>query len=123
MKKLIWMCALALPLAAESRISAPFPVDVTSEAAIAVVNACAVQTQYTVAVYDALTGETLLSKQGTVAGLRGKVEVLTPPVSRDALVAVVSTSCAKAPLASITIRDRVTKAPRFFDDMMEGSMI
>lgn len=112
MRWIIWMALAALPVLAETRVTAPFPVDASSEAMVAVLNTCTVVSSYQVVMFNSVTGEQVATQQGTLAFLRSATVTYVPGAHRDAIVAVITSSCNRS-RSSVTVRDRVTKVASF----------
>lgn len=122
------MSAAAAAAPNTSFVSAPLPVDKTSELVVAVVNTCATAAVFKVSIKDGASGAVLASKQGTVAAKRGVVLTYhSGSIDRDLVVAGVGIACQTAarpvPLISFTVRDWQTKVPRFAGDSQEGTGI
>lgn len=75
---------------------------------VAVLNACNAPSSYQIVIFNSLTGEKLTTQQGNLAPLRSATVTYVPNAHRDALAAVVTTSCNRQ-RSSITVRDRLTK--------------
>ena len=113
MRPMIWaMAAMAMPVLAQTRVTAPFPVDASSEAMVAVLNTCTAASSYQVVMFNSQTGEQVATQQGTLAFLRSATVTFVPGAHRDAIVAVVTSSCNRS-RSSVTVRDRVTKVASF----------
>ncbi len=116
MKSLIWLCALALPLAAQTVSTFdPFPLNNRTAARIAILNPCAGAATYQMVVIDALSGQALAAPSGTLAAGRSARHTVTSASIRDVVVASVSLSCstgdAKWPVINLLLRDPDTGEP------------
>lgn len=111
-------------------VSAPLPVDETSELLVGVVNTCTSSADVRVTVLNGITGEVLRRSRVTIAAKRGAALPYSWGVSQGGTMAVtsVAVACLSAvgqsrPLVSFTVRDRVTKVPRYAGDSTEGTGI
>jgi hypothetical protein len=127
-----WLAAVPGQASAGQFVAGPLPVDATSELLVGVVNICASEANYRIILKDAADGAVLRRKDGTVAAKRGVALAWRPEVNLDLVVATVAVSCEAdaglraeppRPLIGFTVRDRVTKVPRFYGSQTEGTGI
>ena len=123
LKSLFVLAVCALPALADTKFTPPITIDASSEIVVSLVNPGAASVTYSIVFYDAVTGESLVTRQGTLAGLRGVTAALNQATARDAIVAIVSISGNRAQLTSFTVRDRITKVPRYTGTPADGTGI
>ena len=123
LKSLLVLAVCALPALADTKFTPPITIDASSEIVVSLVNPGAASVTYSIVFYDAVTGESLVTRQGTLAGLRGVTAALNQATARDAIVAIVSISGNRAQLTSFTVRDRITKVPRYTGTPADGTGI
>jgi hypothetical protein len=126
------LTVLSGPAIGAQFVAGPLPVDRTSEVLVGVVNTCATPARYGIVLKNSADGSVLRKKGGTVAAQRGVLLAWQPDaVDLDLVVATVAVSCEAGaqrtepppPLIGFTVRDRVTKVPRFQGTSHEGTGI
>jgi hypothetical protein len=120
------------PAAAAQFVAGPLPVDATSELLVGVVNTCASEASYRIVLKNAVDDSVLRRRGGSVAAKRGVAFAWRPEGNLNLVVATVSVNCETGaeqraepppPLIGFTVRDRVTKVPRFYGSQTEGTGI
>jgi hypothetical protein len=106
----------------------PFPLDKTSELVVNVVNTCATSATYDIVIKNAITGQNLRHRQGTLAVNRGTILPYSLGASNPLMVyQKITVECrdnAKAkPMIGFAVRDLQTKMPRFTGGTDEGTGI
>ena len=118
----------ALAYAAEF-VTPPVPLDLSSELVLSVVNTCATPATFDIAVINAMTGQVLRHKQGTLAIHRGTALPYSFGSSQTGanVYEKITVECqdgARAtPLVAFAVRDLQSKVPRFVGGTLDGTGI
>ena len=110
-------------------VTPPVPLDPTSELLVSVVNTCATPATFDIAVVNAMTGQVLRRKQGTLAIHRGTALPYSFGSSQTGanVYQKITVECqdgARAtPLVAFAVRDLKSKVPRFVGGTLDGTGI
>jgi hypothetical protein len=127
-----WLAAVPGQAGATQFVAGPLPVDTTSELLVGVVNTCAVEARYRIVLKSAVDGSVLRRKGGNMPAKRGVALAWRTEANLDLVVATVAVTCEAveeqraeppSPLIGFTVRDRVTKVPRYQGTSHEGTGI
>ena len=113
---------------AATYMTPPVALDTSSDILLTVVNTCTTRASYVITVKNAINGQTLRRKQGTLGVKRGAAlsfswgmpQLVYQKITFNCLGEAKSNS---RPLIGFAVRDRATRVPRYAGSSQEGTGI
>jgi hypothetical protein len=114
----------AVGVQAATYMTAPVALDTSSDILLIVVNTCTARASYVIVVKNAINGQTLRRKQGTLGVKRGAVLSFSwgmPQLVYQKITFNCLGTAKTKPLIVVTVRDLATKVPRFLggDELLD----